>query len=90
MPPHEGKAVLDKITFGAFKGTPLAIMLRDCGLTPLVICGLVPVVLRDACGAGHRQAGERSIESLAFVCYAIISDVEEFVRAIGSNEAHSV
>jgi nicotinamidase-related amidase len=34
------EAVLDKITMSAFEGTPLSIVLRDCGLKSFVICGI--------------------------------------------------
>ena len=37
---REDEAILDKITMSAFEGTPLAIALRDCGLTSFVICGI--------------------------------------------------
>lgn len=34
------EAILDKITFSAFEGTPLSIAMRDCGLKSFVICGI--------------------------------------------------
>ena len=34
------EAILDKITFSAFEGTPLNIVLRDCGITAFAICGV--------------------------------------------------
>ncbi|MGO4448930.1 cysteine hydrolase family protein [Phyllobacterium sp. TAF24] len=37
---REDEAILDKITFSAFEGTPLAIALRDCGLKSFIICGI--------------------------------------------------
>ena len=37
---RDDEAILDKITMSAFEGTPLAIALRDCGLTSFVICGI--------------------------------------------------
>jgi nicotinamidase-related amidase len=37
--------------------------------------GFIPVVVADACGAGHEDAGKRSLESLRFMGDAIISDV---------------
>ncbi len=40
LAPRESEAVLDKITFSAFEGTPLAMILRDCGLSAFAICGI--------------------------------------------------
>jgi nicotinamidase-related amidase len=40
LAPRPGEAVLDKITFSAFEGTPLAMILRDCGLTSFALCGV--------------------------------------------------
>jgi nicotinamidase-related amidase len=37
---RDDEAVLDKITMSAFEGTPLSIVLRDCGLKSFVICGI--------------------------------------------------
>jgi len=41
LAPREDEAVLDKLTFSAFEGTPLAFVLRDCGLVSFAICGAV-------------------------------------------------
>jgi nicotinamidase-related amidase len=40
LEPREDEAVLDKITFSAFDGTPLAMILRDCGLTAFAVVGI--------------------------------------------------
>jgi nicotinamidase-related amidase len=40
LAPLAGEVVLDKITMSAFEGTPLSIMLRDCGLTAVVFVGI--------------------------------------------------
>ena len=37
--------------------------------------GYLPVVVTDACGAGHRDAAARSIESLRFAGDALLTDV---------------
>ena len=37
---RDDEAILDKITMSGFEATPLAIALRDCGLTSFVICGI--------------------------------------------------
>jgi nicotinamidase-related amidase len=102
LAPRDDEAVIDKITFSAFEGTPLAMMLRDCGLTAFAICGvateigieptvrhgadlgLVPAVVRDACGSGQRAAGERAFESLAFMGDALLVQAAELVEAMGA------
>jgi nicotinamidase-related amidase len=40
LAPRPSEAILDKITFSAFEGTPLAMVLRDCGVTSFAICGI--------------------------------------------------
>jgi nicotinamidase-related amidase len=67
--------VIDKITMSAFEGTPLDIVVRDCGVRAYLIVGValevgieptvrhsadlgcIPIVVRDACGAGDAVAG---------------------------------
>jgi nicotinamidase-related amidase len=44
--------------------------------------GFVPVVITDACGAGHADAAKRSLESLAFAGDAFFTDTETFCRLI--------
>lgn len=39
--------------------------------------GYVPVVIEDACGAGHAAAGERALDSLRFMGDAMFTTVEE-------------
>lgn len=38
--------------------------------------GYIPVVVKDACGFGHREAAERSIASLDFAGDALVTNVE--------------
>ena len=44
--------------------------------------GFVPVVITDACGAGHADAAKRSLESLAFAGDALITDTAAFCGLI--------
>jgi nicotinamidase-related amidase len=44
--------------------------------------GLVPVILADACGCGHKDAGARSLEALRFSGDAIITDVSTFTTLL--------
>src|SRR5215813_3313941 len=103
LTPRADEAIFDKITMSAFEGTPLAMALRDCGLTAFAIVGvameigidptarhgadlgLIPVIIRDACGAGDDAAAQRSLESLAFLGDAIQTDMETFRGLIARN-----
>jgi nicotinamidase-related amidase len=38
--------------------------------------GYIPIVVADACGAGHADAGERALASITFIGDAIVTDVE--------------
>ncbi len=40
LAPREDEAVLDKIAFSAFEGTPLAMVLRDCALSAFAVVGI--------------------------------------------------
>jgi biuret amidohydrolase len=39
--------------------------------------GYIPIVVTDACGAGHPEAGERALSSLRFLGDALFADVTE-------------
>jgi biuret amidohydrolase len=100
LQPRPSEAVIDKITMSAFEGTPLDIVLRDCGVRAYLIVGValevgieptvrhsadlgyVPVVVRDACGAGNRAGAERTLEALAFAGDAMLADTEEVCAAL--------
>jgi nicotinamidase-related amidase len=100
LAPRDSEAIFDKLTMSALEGTPLAIALRDCGITAMVLVGvameigieptarhaadlgIIPVIVTDACGSGHAEAAERSIESLKFAGDAIFADTDAFCRAL--------
>jgi nicotinamidase-related amidase len=100
LEPRDGEAVIDKITMSAFEGTPLDIVLRDCGVRAYLIVGValevgieptvrhsadlgyVPVVVRDACGAGDAAAGERTLEALTFAGDAIVVDTDAVTASL--------
>jgi biuret amidohydrolase len=44
LAPHATEAVFDKITMSAFEGTPLDIVLRDCGINAFAIVGVATEV----------------------------------------------
>ena len=47
--------------------------------------GIVPVIIADACGAGHAAAAQRSLESLTFAGDAIITSTTECCRAMADS-----
>ena len=98
--PRPTEAVFDKITMSAFEGTPLNIVLRDCGVNTFAIVGVamkvgieptvrhaadlgyVPVIVRDACGVGHEEAGQRSMACVEYSGDAVFTDVETICNVI--------
>jgi nicotinamidase-related amidase len=44
--------------------------------------GYVPIVITDACGAGHEEAGERALASLEFMGDAFLTDVATFRQVL--------
>ena len=103
LAPRAGEPVIDKITMSAFEGTPLDIVLRDCGVRAFVIAGValevgieptvrhaadlgyIPIVVRDACGAGNEAAFARSLETLAFAGDAMLADTEQVCAALSAS-----
>jgi nicotinamidase-related amidase len=47
--------------------------------------GLIPVVISDACGAGHPDAASRSVESLQFAGNVLVTDAGTFTEVIRSS-----
>jgi nicotinamidase-related amidase len=101
LSPQPAEAIFDKITMSAFEGTPLDIVLRDCGIKAFAIVGVatevgidptvrhaadlgyIPVIVRDACGAGHVEAAERSIACIEYAGDAVFTDVETICGLFG-------
>jgi nicotinamidase-related amidase len=44
--------------------------------------GIVPILIRDACGHGNAEAAARSIDALRFAGDTVVTDVAEFVAAL--------
>ena len=104
MNPSPSEAIFDKISMSAFEGTPLNMMLRDCGIVAFAIVGIaleigieptvrhgadlgyIPVVVKDACGFGHRDAADRSIAALEFAGDALLTNVDTFSAQLGRNK----
>ena len=40
--------------------------------------GFIPIVLSDACGSGHAEAGKRSMEAMKFIGEAMLTEVDTF------------
>jgi nicotinamidase-related amidase len=49
--------------------------------------GYIPVVVKDACGFGHRDAAERSIASLDFAGDSLLTTVDIFCAQLGKKAA---
>ena len=47
--------------------------------------GYIPIVVTDACGAGHEEAARRSIAALEFAGDAFLTNVETICRVLGEN-----
>jgi len=44
--------------------------------------GFVPILVRDACGAGHQDAAERALQTLEFLGDTVLSDVPAISAAL--------
>lgn len=44
----------------------------------------LPVLIEDACAAGHAEAGARAVETLRFLGDAMVTDVAGYARALGA------
>jgi biuret amidohydrolase len=100
LAPRPSEVIFDKLTMSALEGTPLAIALRDCGITAIALVGvameigieptarhaadlgIIPVIVEDACGSGHAEAAQRSVESLKFAGDAMFTSSEAFCSAL--------
>src|ERR1700752_3583847 len=100
LAPRDSEAIFDKLTMSALEGTPLAIALRDCGITAIALAGvaleigieptarhaadlgIIPLIVEDACGSGHAEAAQRSVEALKFAGDAVFADVAALCRAL--------
>jgi nicotinamidase-related amidase len=54
--------------------------------------GFIPVLVRDACGAGHPDAAERALQTLHFLGDAVLTDVQTVSAALkpyGNNAGQS-
>ena len=49
--------------------------------------GYIPIVVTDACGAGHAEAGERALASFKFMGDAILTDIQTIRGILGRTTA---
>jgi nicotinamidase-related amidase len=49
--------------------------------------GYIPIVVTDACGAGHADAGERALASIRFMGDAITTDTQSICDVLGRHSA---
>jgi nicotinamidase-related amidase len=49
--------------------------------------GYIPIVVTDACGAGHAEAGDRALASIKFMGDAILTDIETIRGVLGQTTA---
>ena len=48
--------------------------------------GYIPIVVTDACGAGHAEAGERALASIRFMGDAILTDLQTIRRVLSGRK----
>jgi biuret amidohydrolase len=46
--------------------------------------GFIPILLEDACGAGHAEAGVRTLETIRYTGEALVTTVDEFAGKLAS------
>ncbi len=46
--------------------------------------GFVPILIRDACGAGHAESADRALATLEFLGDTVLTDLKTFTESIGS------
>src|SRR5262245_24160794 len=49
--------------------------------------GYIPIVVTDACGSGHAEAGERALASIKFIGDAILTDIKTITSILGQTAA---
>jgi biuret amidohydrolase len=73
----------------AVKAYLIAGVALEVGIEPTVRhsadLGYVPIVVRDACGAGNAEAGQRSLDALAFAGDAMIATTDEVCAALSAS-----
>lgn len=75
-----GRDLYDSLRDCGISAIAIVGVAMEVGIEPTVRhaadLGYIPVVVTDACGAGHEEAAQRSIASLEFAGDALMTDVE--------------
>lgn len=90
MSAFEGTPLATTLRDCGILAVAIAGVAMEIGIEPTVRhaadLGFIPVILADACGAGHKDAAERSLAALRFAGDAIITDMASFVAALQTPE----
>ncbi len=75
----------------AISSVLIAGVAMEIGIEPTlrhaVDLGYIPIVVTDACGAGHAEAAERTLASIRFMGDAILTDIETVRGVLGRSTA---
>ena len=75
----------------AINSVLIAGVATEIGIEPTVRhavdLGYIPIVVTDACGAGHAEAAERALASIRFMGDAILTDIETVRDVLGRSTA---
>ena len=86
MSAFEGTPLAFALKDCGITGVAICGIAMEIGIEPTVRhatdLGFIPIVLSDACGSGHAEAGLRSLDTMRFVGEAMITDVDSFAAAL--------
>jgi len=86
MSAFEGTPLAFALRDCGITGVAICGIALEIGIEPTVRhatdLGFIPIVLSDACGSGHAEAGRRSLDTMRFVGEAMITDVDSFAAAL--------
>jgi nicotinamidase-related amidase len=91
MSAFEGTPLAFALRDSNITGIAIVGIALEIGIEPTVRhatdLGFIPMVLTDACGAGHADAGQRALDTMRFVGEAILGDVGTFSDRLQFREA---
>ena len=87
MSAFEGSPLAFALQDCGIRGVAICGIALEIGIEPTVRhapdLGFIPIVLQDACGSGHAEAGLRALATMRFVGEALLTEVEDFVKLLG-------
>jgi len=87
MSAFEGTPLSFALQDCGIRGVAICGIALEIGIEPTVRhatdLGFIPIVLQDACGSGHAEAGVRSLATMSFVGEAVLTEVKDFVQLLG-------